>query len=336
MAESTHRQRLQTVLAGEQPDRVPVALWRHFPVDDQQPESLAESILAFQREYDFDFVKVTPASSFCLVDWGAQDVWEGNPEGTRRYIHRVIAQPRDWEKLKDLDPSVGNLGAQLHCLRMLRQKLSPETPIVQTIFNPLAQAKNLAGNAILLEHLRRWPDAIRAGLAAITRSTVRFTQACMEIGVDGIFLASQHASFPLMSPAEYDQWGKPGDREILHAAEPGWLNILHLHGDAVMFDLAGEYPVAVVNWHDRESGPSLAEGNRRSGKTVCGGWRQWQTIAYGDPEKVRSEAQDAVLQMEGRNLILGTGCVTPVIAPRVCLQAAAQAADLCMRGAGSA
>jgi len=28
----SHRQRLQASLSGEQPDRPPVALWRHFPV----------------------------------------------------------------------------------------------------------------------------------------------------------------------------------------------------------------------------------------------------------------------------------------------------------------
>ena len=30
-------------------------------------------------QYDFDLVKVTPASSFCLRDWGAEDRWTGNP-----------------------------------------------------------------------------------------------------------------------------------------------------------------------------------------------------------------------------------------------------------------
>ena len=37
----THRTRLETCLSGVQPDRTPVALWRHFPVDDQTPAGLA-------------------------------------------------------------------------------------------------------------------------------------------------------------------------------------------------------------------------------------------------------------------------------------------------------
>ena len=73
----SHRQRLENVLSGEPPDRVPVSLWRHFPVDDQTPEGLAAATASFQRRYDFDFIKVTPSSSFCLKDWGVEDEWRG-------------------------------------------------------------------------------------------------------------------------------------------------------------------------------------------------------------------------------------------------------------------
>jgi uroporphyrinogen decarboxylase len=327
MSGISHKERMRTVLSGGLPDRVPVALWRHFPVDDQDPELLANAILAFQKEWDFDFVKVTPASSFCLTDWGVQDVWEGNPEGTRKYTRRAVAQPRDWEKITALDPSKGNLGAQLRVLKLLRTRLEPETPFIQTIFNPLAQAKNLAGDGLLMEHIRRWPDAVQIGLDAITRSTTKFVQACMDAGVDGVFLAIQHASYRLFSYQEYRQWGMPGDQAILHAAQDAWLNVMHLHGEAVMFDLAKEYPVAVVNWHDREAGPSLREGRQRCGKVVCGGWTQWGTIALGDPKMVFEEAKDTVTQMGAKHLILGTGCVTPIITPRACLQAAARAGE---------
>src|SRR5512139_3595706 len=99
-----HRQRLESVLAGSQPDRVPVALWRHFPVDDQSPGRLAAATVDFQNTFDFDLVKVTPASSFCIKDWGVQDEWHGAPEGTRAYTARAIQQPEDWQKLPALDP----------------------------------------------------------------------------------------------------------------------------------------------------------------------------------------------------------------------------------------
>ncbi len=85
MASLSHKERMGACLKDNPAlDRPPVALWRHFPVDDQSPEGLAAAVLDFQSRYDFDLVKVTPASSFCLKDWGVDDVWEGSPEGTRR------------------------------------------------------------------------------------------------------------------------------------------------------------------------------------------------------------------------------------------------------------
>ena len=138
---NTHKQRIQACLDGQALDRPPVALWRHFPVDDQDPRLLADATLQFQRTYDFDLVKVTPASSFCLKDWGAEDAWMGDTEGTRRYTKRVINQPGDWENLPVLEPDAPHLSGQLDCLRFLRAELGPDTPLLQTVFSPLAQAR---------------------------------------------------------------------------------------------------------------------------------------------------------------------------------------------------
>src|SRR6266849_4403360 len=114
------RERLQATLHGEPVDRVAVALWRHFPVDDQDPEALAAATVEWQEQYDFDLVKVTPASSFCLKDWGAEDQWTGNPEGTREYTNRVIQRLEDWMVLKGLDSHQGHLGRQLQALGLIR------------------------------------------------------------------------------------------------------------------------------------------------------------------------------------------------------------------------
>src|SRR5437868_14504820 len=58
------RDRLVAATRGEETDRPLVALWRHFPVDDQDPEQLALSAVAFQSHYDWDFLKLTPSSSY--------------------------------------------------------------------------------------------------------------------------------------------------------------------------------------------------------------------------------------------------------------------------------
>jgi uroporphyrinogen decarboxylase len=319
------RERLQATLKGEAVDRVAVSLWRHFPVDDQQPESLAAATLEFQSLYDFDFVKVTPASSFCLRDWGAADEWRGEPEGTRQYTGRVVRHPDDWLTLKPLGPNAGALGGQLRALELIRAGLPGDTPFIQTIFSPLSQARNLVGAELLPVHVRRHPGQLKAALAVIAETTAQVVEAARRTGIDGIFYAVQMASTRAFSEAEYREFGEPFDRQVLAAAGGLWLNVAHLHGNDVMFDLVAGYPVQILNWHDRETPPTLAEGLRKFPGAACGGWRQWETMVRGTPEAVAAEAHDAISQTSGRRLILGTGCVTPTTAPRANVRAARQA-----------
>ena len=323
---TTHRERMEATLAGEIIDRPPVALWRHFPVDDQSAETLAEATLHFQQNYDFDLVKVTPASSFCVRDWGVEDEWVGDTEGTRRYTQRVIQDPKDWETLPVLDMTAPHLSAQLQCLRLIRASLGPDTPILQTVFSPLSQAKNLAGNETLLEHLRARPSSVLKGLRAITETTRRFIEAAHETGIDGVFYAIQHAQAALMSLEEYKLFGLMFDVQALEPVTDLWCNLLHLHGETIHFDVVHELPFQMVNWHDRESYPSLAQAQDKFSGVVCGGFRQ-DTLVYRDQGEVWQEAQDALQQTGGRRFLLGTGCVVPVIASHGNIRTARQAAE---------
>lgn len=328
MTSFNHRQRLETILSGNRPDRPPAALWRHFPVDDQRADTLAAATVAFQHTYDFDFVKITPASSFCLREWGAQDEWRGHPEGTREYTHRVIQTPDDWYTLKPQNPHLGALGTQLEAIRLIRSALPADTPVIQTIFSPLAQAKNLAGGERLLAHIRQAPDAVRAGLQIITESIVRFIELAAPLGLDGVFYAIQHAQAHLLSLDEFRTFGRTFDLQALQPAQHLWLNVLHLHGCNIFFDAVTDYPVAILNWHDLETSPSLKDACSRFAGAVCGGLHQWDSLVLGTSEQVQREAEAALRATGGTRFVLGTGCVTPIIAPHGNLMAARRAVEM--------
>ncbi len=323
----SHLERLRACIGGGPIDRPPVALWRHFPVDDQTPQGLAAATLAFQRTYDFDLVKVTPSSSYCLKDWGVQDEWRGASEGTREYTHAIIQRPEDWERLPVLDPAKGFLGEQLDCLKLIIGELGTEVPVLQTIFNPLAQAKNLAGKDRLLVHLRSHPFAVHSGLKTIAETTRRFIEEAAKTGIAGLFYASQHAQLGLLSIDEYQTFGTFYDLQILDASQDLWLNMLHLHGEDVMFDQLSNYPVAAINWHDRDTYPSLKEAQIRYPGVVCGGLQRERTMVLGTPEQVMAEAREAIQATQGRKFILGTGCVLPIIAPHGNILAARKSVD---------
>ncbi len=325
-AKMTKRERLEATFAGEAVDRPPVALWRHWPVDDMRGDELARATLVFQHTFDFDFIKVTPNSNYCVSGYGAESSWHGNQEGTYVWGPRVIQSPEDWTKLKPLDPHEGLLGEVVKANDAIGQTVKDEIPFIQTIFNPLSQAKNLAGDR-LLSDIRRHPEAVKAGLATITESIIRFVEALKPTGAAGIFLALQHATYDLLTEDEYRKFCHKLDLKILKATQGMWFNLVHLHGVNVMFDLVADYPVQVMNWHDVETPPSLAEARSRTDKALCGGLRQWETMVRGTQESVMAEAKTAIESTGGQGFILGTGCVTPITAPTANILAARKAVE---------
>ena len=125
---------------------------------------------------------------------------------------------------------------------------------------------------------------------------------------------------------EYKSLALPFDQKTLEAAEDFWCNMLHLHGQDVHFELVSELPFQIVNWHDRETYPSFTEARKLFKGVVCGGMRQG-TLVYRDAAEVRKEAVDAIQQTEGRNFLLGTGCVVPIIASYGNLMAARKSVE---------
>jgi len=295
-----HRERIEATIAKTEADRPAIALWRHFPVDDQDPTSLAHSVVDLQRSFDFDLVKITPASSFCIKDWGAEDEWRGAVE----------------------------VAAQLECMRLIVDELGADVPVIQTVFSPLSQAKNLVGKDNLSVHVRKYPGELKAGLQTIADSIQRFLEASQATGIDGIFYAVQHAQYGLYSEQEYGQFGTVFDQQALEPIHQYKINMLHLHGQEVMFDRFLDYPFGIINWHDRESPPSLADAQQKFSGALCGGLRRQETMVLGTPEQVKAEAQDAIQQTSGRGLILGTGCVMPTIVPRGNVLAARQSVEV--------
>jgi uroporphyrinogen decarboxylase len=146
------------------------------------------------------------------------------------------------------------------------------------------------------------------GLQTITTSTIRYLEAAKATGISGIYFAIQHSRYSVMSPAEYAVFGRPYDAQILAATGDLWLNMCHIHGEDIMFEAVADYPVQIVNWHDRESGVSLTAGLRQVPGAVSGGVSRL-SMFQDTPQAAMAEAIDALKQTNGRRLVLSTGCV---------------------------
>ncbi len=314
-------ERIEAAIAGRKTDRVPWALWRHFPGRDADPKQLAAATLAFQRRYGFDLLKVTPVAGYPAEAWGARLVPKRNAEGTREYLSRPVARPEDWRRLKAPPLDAGVFGRELRALRLIRRGLDRRVPVFQTIFSPLSIARTLS-NDLWRAHLTHRPADLEAGLKTIARATAAFARRCLESGADGLFFAVQTATRDLVPDAAYRRFGERYDRIVLDAVRPRTpFLLLHLHGFNTLFDRISRYPVSILNWHDRRAEPKLVEGRRRFRGACLGGIDEWGVLRHGTTDEVRRDVASVLRATAGRRVIIGPGCVIPIDTPAANIEA---------------
>lgn len=311
----TKRERLAAAIKGEPTDRVSVALWKHFPVEDMTPQGLAKAALNFQNKYDWDLIKFTPTGTYSVMDWGAETVWQPNNMGVRTIVKFGVTSADQWPRLARLDVTKGFYGAQNEALSLLAGEIKGQTPILQTLFSPLTTARKLAGERIFTD-LRTNPDLFKQGMEIITETTIQFALEAIKAGADGIFFATQVGTYRLVSASEYAAFGEYYDRRVLDALrDKCFISMIHIHGEDTMYPMLMNYPVNAANFHDRITEPTLAEARKRFSGLLCGGVNEWNTLVSGPDTAIEAEVQDAIAQTQGRGLLIAPGCVVPGHAP---------------------
>ncbi len=305
------RERLERAIAGEAVDRAPVALWRHWPGDDQRYADLARSTIDFQHDYNWDFLRVMPARAYHVVDYGVQASWDGDARGIRKLSKRAIKRSLEWTKIRPLSPARGNLLQQAQCLRLIGQAVQADSvPVLQTVYSPFVQAAQMAGRQKALRDMRLRPDRLRSGLNQLTESTMRFLDTLKKIpSVAGLFLVTDFASHDVMSESEYRAFILPHLRNILDdLPEHWWLNIVQVAGPSPMLSLFRTLPIQALNWDTRADPDSLVQAGSEFGLAACGGLHDEAHLLKGTPTLIHDAIRQALNQTESRRLIVsGSG-----------------------------
>lgn len=311
-----YRGLLEQRLSGEPCPGAPVLFWKHHPVADQDGGALCRATLDFQDRFDCDVIKVSPAATYQLPDYGLRDAWRGDPIGRRDVTQTVITRPEDWLRLPLLDPRHGFVARFGDCVRMVRREAPPDVPVIITVFDPMFQALTLAGQQVMEEHLRVAPDAVDQGLARITENTIDLIHHLIGQGAEGIFLASQHALRSVFPGPVFERHGMSGVLACLEAMAGQPLNMVHVHGTEVHAELFARLRGVVIHydmWADNpppqwflDAGCPVATGPSPT------------LLASTAPDSDVTAACEALLRLANRT-ILSPGCSVPlaVSAPRM-------------------
>ncbi len=314
MSSMTPGERVHAAVKGEPVDRVPFCFWHHF-----KPEGSGERLAAFTMEFfvekfHLDIAKIMP------------DLPYPAPE-------QPLVEAEQMRFLPRLNLDTPMFAEQLVCIRALRSRLGRDYPILLTLFSPLTYALRFMGKQKAIAEAHKNPDPFEEGLGTIAANLRRLMEAAIEAGASGIFFSCMGATTADFTREEYARFGRPYDLHALEGAGNGWLNTLHVHadpdqvGDQIYFEDFTDYPISVMSWSDRVTGPSLSEALTLTDKCLMGGLWERGPLTHGSETELENEILSAISQTKGRHLILANGCSVPDDTPEEWLHTARRLVD---------
>jgi len=251
-----------------------MSLWRHFYNREETASQLTQSMIEWQEKWRWDFVKINPAACYHVLDWNAEYRFFDDESREPELVRTAVDSADDIEKIQVLNPKKGHLNDQLQVIFNLREHFGPDLPIVETVFSPMETAHRLMHGREDLQMLRKKaPEAFHELLQSITQTFLLFADACMNAGADGLFFATKWASTDWMTWAEYEEFGKPYDLQILNAmsAREAML-MLHVCGERTHLLKMLDYPVDIFSYDFFADGaPSPHQVAGQTGKFILGG-----------------------------------------------------------------
>jgi uroporphyrinogen decarboxylase len=316
--ELTHKERIEHTLANKELDRPAVSVWRHFYHRENSRQDLVNSMIDFQRKYDWDFMKINPRASYHIEDWGAVVNFSSEPLIKPKVISFPVSTKNDWTKIKPLDHTRGTLGETLGATADIVKALGSEIHIVQTVFSPLSIAGDLvASDPHFIELLHDGPRELHSALEAITETFIAYVKDLMKTGISGIFYATtEWASRSNLTEEEYLEFGRPYDLKVLRAAASAQFNIIHVCNKYCMLPLFRDYPVPVISWNPFDEGNmSVHQAAQIIDKVFLTGIDHSLALLSGPTSLIRDQVETCLRQAPRGRLIIGPGCAAKVATP---------------------
>ena len=295
--------RFLAAVRGETVDRPPAVAWCNFATDSVDAQENARRQLAFHDACDWDICKVM------------NDYRLPPPAGIE-----TIETPADMACFARRAMSERVFAEQLGCLRIVRARIGPEVPLVDTLFEPFFSLLFAVGFS-RAPFIRDHPAEAASMLTALTDTFIDYIGEAKKIPVDGILYATNACILPPtsrgISDDEFRVFHAPYDLRLLEAMQ-GLVRIVHAHGNPLDLRRILDYPCEVFSWSDRLAGnPSIAQVRKLTAKCLMGGVDETRLHERSLPE-IRAEVGDALRQAGGtRNFILSPGCnVSPGTALR--------------------
>jgi len=351
--ESERYERVLTAVDRGIPDRVPWALWGHFPAlpflkyyswekanRDGEESAKAHVALLDELDYKMDLLKVTPFYKYMACQWGSRFRFVDNEEDAET-VEVPVKEPKDWHRLQILDPRK-ELREQLRTVSILSREIGRRMPFIYTIASPLVQAlHHVSTPERVYGDMKSSPDDLKEGLETIAQTCIDFGRACLDEGATGIFFGVGGGGeiWSRMSLNELEEYALHYDQKVLEALSEAPITLLHmcsnekenpqLNGGLMEKGWFKKYPVRAINWWNASFTP-IPVAKRIYGDRFCivAGVDQRLTMRQGTPKQVEDEVKRSIEgAADGGGFIVSAGCTVSQDTPLANFNAVARAVE---------
>jgi uroporphyrinogen decarboxylase len=308
--------KFKTIFSNKNPEYLPRTLWKHHPTEESC-EKFVKATLEFNALQNFDIIKITPNSSFCIQGYGCLIEAYGSIFGNVIY-RPAFNDIKDWSKLTRLDPTKGTLGVQVESTKKIYEKIGVSQLVFQTIFSPLAQAINLIGLVPLLHYTNASPSHVWDVIEILAATTKNYIQAIAPY-VDGFCYAIQESPHLTRFPQTFMDLYHKTNIELLEA-NPSLIKMMHLHGSVHEFSRFCRYPLDILHWDEEASGISLKSGKALFPGVVSGGI-SWPDGGWKSCDELARACHATRMRVGTERFLLAPACVIPYQTPPTLIEA---------------
>ena len=322
MAEMTSLQRVQAVLDGRMPDRLPVipqgfmfsAKTAGYDIGaiNRDPVKMAESHRISQEKYGYDGCIIDVDDATLAEACGAKVIFREHDVAAVDEHAPALTDLRQIDDLTLPDPMKdGRICEWLETVQRILEAIGDHVFVMgRADAGPFSLLCFLRGTQeLMVDLLTEEPEVIHHALEWATEAHIRFARAQLQAGAHATSMGDAYASPNLISPEMYRAFAFPYERKVVQALEDLKKPYsVHICGDtSTIVEDMGQLGAKIleIDWksdmgHARRLVPEdvVLMGNINPSDPMC----------LGTPEDVRAKAKEIIEGTRGCGIILSSGC----------------------------
>lgn len=318
----TSLERVQAVLRGEIPDRLPV-IPQGFMFSmktagydigqvNRNPAKMAEAHRISQEKYGYDGCVIDVDDATLAEACGAKVIFRETDVAMVDEHRPVLNDLREIDDLKMPDPlSDGRMCEWLETTQRLKEMIGDHVFIMgRADQGPFSLLSLLRGTQeFMIDLLEEEPEVIHHALEWVTEAHARFARAQIMAGADATSMGDAYASADLVSPRIYHEFAFPYEKKVCEKISD--LNApysVHICGNATKIVNEMGVTGARILEVDWKTDMGFARSQVPDDVVLMGNIDPSDPMVTGTPETVRAQIKEMIAKTKGKGLIISSGC----------------------------